>query len=144
MPVELKWDGDLLLMIFVGSMSRDDIHSWAEQVVALEAEAAVTPNRIVDLRGVTGSNVDLASYTDVGRRRREMTLKNPIKSAVIASEPVHFGYARMFQLINTNPMITLAIFPTEESARAWLAAPGLAPPAIPWEPSAKRRDPRGS
>ena len=71
----------------------------------------------------------------VAETRRRATLRNPIKSAIIASGIVHFGFARMFQTLNDNPQIVVAIFGDDESALQWLRLAGVRPPDVAWHPS---------
>jgi hypothetical protein len=42
--------------------------------------------------------------------RKAQTLANPVKSAAVAPQPVHVGFARMFQTLNEHPQITIEIF----------------------------------
>jgi hypothetical protein len=54
-------------------------------------------------------------------KRRQLRFPNPLKSAIIARNPQHLGYARMFQILNDNPQITIRIFSDETSASRWIA-----------------------
>jgi hypothetical protein len=53
----------------------------------------------------------------------------PIRSALIALQPVHFGFARMFQMLNDNPRIQIRIFPNLDDAVLWLESKGIKSPA---------------
>jgi hypothetical protein len=71
----------------------------------------------------------------VAETRRRATLRNPVKSAIIASDIVRFGFARMFQTLNDNPQIVVAIFGDDESASQWLRLAGVRPPDVAWHPN---------
>ena len=52
--------------------------------------------------------------------RAQRPIPVPIKSALVALKPVHFGFARMFQMLNDNPRIQIRIFGNLEEAQQWL------------------------
>jgi len=43
-----------------------------------------------------------------------------VKSAIVAATPVQVGYARMFQMLNEHPSVTVEIFGDLPTAVAWL------------------------
>ena len=47
-------------------------------------------------------------------------INEPIRSALVASKPVQFGFARMFQMLNDNPRVQIRIFGSLEEAHQWL------------------------
>jgi len=67
-------------------------------------------------------------------RRRVIPFPNDFKSAIVVGTPVQQGMARMFQTLNDNAQITIAIFGDDASALEWLYAPGLEPPETHWQP----------
>ena len=52
--------------------------------------------------------------------RRRRTFPNSFKTTIIAMEPVHFGFARMFQALNDHAQIAVSIFDDDADALAWL------------------------
>jgi len=95
----------------------------------------VVRSRISDLRPAVRLDIDFNGVAALAAERVRRSFPNSFKSAIIAPDPARFGFARMFQTLNDNPQITLAIFRDEPEALAWIMAPGLAPPAMPWSPS---------
>ena len=65
---------------------------------------------------------------------RRQRLANPIKTAILASNLVQFGFARMFQALNDHPQIVVAIFGDDEDALRWLQRADLSPPEVAWVP----------
>ena len=53
-------------------------------------------------------------------KRAQRPIPSPIRSALVASKPVQFGFARMFQMLNDNPRIQIRIFSGLEEAEQWL------------------------
>ena len=134
MPYEITHEDGLLRIRFFGNLTGESFGNLARDMARLEQELPVTPHRIIDLRDSEGVNLNFRSILTVGQFRTIAALHNPVKSAMIAPDPILYGFARMFQMLIANPSITVAIFPAEESALAWLCEPGLAPPAKPWSP----------
>lgn len=101
-------------------VSSEDFARVAEEVRAIEARLEVTPDRITDMTEVTGMNVDFGSVESFAENRRKAVLKNKVKSAIIAPQALHFGFARMFQTLNDNPSIEIKIFVNPLEAWQWL------------------------
>jgi hypothetical protein len=56
----------------------------------------------------------------VAERTRSRPLAAPVLSAIVVSQPVQLGYARMFQTLNEHPRVTMRIFEDVVAAREWL------------------------
>jgi hypothetical protein len=89
--------------------------------VRLEDQSPVPKNRISDLTSLEEIEVGFQSVLQVAEARTRRRLAAPVKSALIARSPLHFGFARMFQMLNTNPQIELRIFASTEEALQWFA-----------------------
>jgi hypothetical protein len=70
-----------------------------------------------------------------GRLRLEFP--NPFKSALVAKDLVHYGFARMYETLNDHPQTVIAIFSDEAEALKWILEPGLEPYRGKWTPPAK-------
>lgn len=135
MPFEIRSHGPVIEARFYGVMTNADLVEFARAAWPIESAGAFVPHRITDLRPVTRLEINFEGVAELARDRLSRSFTNPFKSAIIAPDPVRFGFARMFQTLNDHPQITIAIFPDEETAREWIEAAGLAPPATPWAPS---------
>ncbi len=135
MPYHLVQEARYFRVTFTGVMSQVELHQLVTQAETIEAEQPLALPRLIDLRSCTGLRIDFAAMLAITDRRAAAALRNPIKTALIAPDVVHYGFARMFQDLTRHPAITVAIFPTEDTALAWLLAPGLEPPATSWTPS---------
>jgi hypothetical protein len=58
----------------------------------------------------------------VAMKRTQRQIPSPIRSAIVAAKPVHYGFARMFQMLNDNPRVLIRIFGTLPEAQQWLRA----------------------
>lgn len=134
MPYAITQAADLLRVRLHGVLTTKSLMDLAAELAELEGRLPTAVSRIVDLRECTGIDVNFSAMLKLGQARTAVQLPNPVKSALLAPDPILYGFARMFQSLNANPSITIAIFPDEASALAWLHEPGLAPPARPWVP----------
>ena len=122
MGFEVRMEGPLLRMRFVGALTRADLCGLAEEMLACEAHLPVTPSRLTSLADVTHVEVGFSEMLDFVERRRVVGPRQPIRSALVVAEAeaVQFGIARMFQTLNDHPLVTVRIFRDEASALAWL------------------------
>jgi len=130
MPIDVRFEGEILRITFSGALSQEDLSELTQSVMALEQQSAVIPHRITDMRPATGMNIDFHSVYELARLRRATRFPNTFKSALIASDLVHVGFARMFQTLNDHPSIFIEIFPDEPQALAWIHTPGFDPPLL--------------
>ena len=121
MPYLLKEHDGLVEVLFSGLITPDELMKAGQDFQALEARLEISPHRLTDLTEAGEINVDFSQMERFAAVRRSAQLKNKVKSAIIAPSPVQFGLARMFQTLNTNPMIHIRIFKDPSSARRWLA-----------------------
>ena len=92
----------------------------SDYLLELDKKLAITPHRLTDTSAVTEVALQFIELERFANRRRQATLKNPIKSAIVAPKPLHQGFARMFKTLNDNPQITIRVFPDTASAWDWL------------------------
>ena len=105
MSYGLHTEGGVLRIVFSGTLTNADLSRAAYEVAEVEAASDVAPSRSIDLRPIDRLEIDFAGVFAVAEIRRRATLKNPVKSAIIASDIVRFGFARMFQTLNDNPQV---------------------------------------
>jgi hypothetical protein len=90
------------------------------ELIRIEATHPVMKNRILDLTALDAIDAGFADVEAVAKRRRELKLATPIRSAMIAVRPIQVGYARMFQTLNDNPKIEMRIVQTMDEALLWI------------------------
>jgi hypothetical protein len=103
-----------------GTITRGDLEMIAQELAALEATLDVTPHRLTEVQGVIDREIGFPEVLALAERRRAVRLRNPVKSAIVAAQPVSVGYARMIQTLHNHPQVEVQIFSTLEVAEAWL------------------------
>jgi hypothetical protein len=128
MPFNFDIRDGLIEITCHGELTADDLLGVAELMGKAEARLEVAPDRIMDLSNAVLRALKASQLRDVAYHRRMATLKNRVKSAIIAPEPEQFGMARMFLAHNQNPSIDIMVFKDSASAYAWLGRPARADP----------------
>jgi hypothetical protein len=120
-PIHLQIRDGLLEASSHGKLTKEDFDHIRSILRDIEARLEVTPNRISDLTGADFSDLSSEDLVVFAEYRRAATLKNKIKSAIVAPKgSSQYGLARMFMAHNLNPDIELKIFYDTASAYQWL------------------------
>lgn len=127
MPYRLGFDGDLLRLALSGAVTAADFKAFGAELAQLEAGRAVIPARLTDLTEAVSMDLRYADVADYVDRRKARSFPNSFKSAIVTSQSVHIGFARMFQTLNDHPQITIRIFADHETALRWLQGTEAAP-----------------
>ena len=135
MSFEIRADRPIIEIRIFGSFTNDDLRQLAIEARRIEATENPVRHRITDTRGVTELACDFRGVAAFAEDRRRCAFPNAFKSAIVAPDVAHFGFARMFQTLNDHPKISIAIFPDEDGARTWLAADGVELPSSSWTPA---------
>jgi hypothetical protein len=120
MSIKLEYNGEFIIARMTGSLTLADLLAHGRELEALETSLPVAPHRLADLSPALVVDLDFVEMNTFAAKRRAAKLKNPVKSAIVAADAVQFGFARMFQTLNSNPDIRVEIFQNEETALAWL------------------------
>jgi hypothetical protein len=105
-----------------GTINSMELREVADAARKIEEEAPTSPNRIVDLSLVDEFHLDFGAMGQLANLRQSAPLKNKVKSAIVASKPAQFGYARMYQMLNENPDVNLELFTDREKGLAWITS----------------------
>lgn len=120
-----------------GTLTNPELVALARDLVRIESAAGVVPNRLTDVRPVTHLEIDFRGVLAYSTQRLRARFPNSFKSAVVANDVVHYGFARMFETLNDHPQIVIAIFSDEREALRWLGEPGVEPYVKPGASRAK-------
>ena len=121
MPCRVHFEGETLCIDFSGVVTNQDFAEFVPVVEELERGRSSVPHRISDLSQTSGLNIGFSDVFALAERRKATRFSNSFKSAIIAIQPAHVGLARMFQILNEHPQITIKIFPDLPAAQAWIA-----------------------
>ncbi len=117
----VSYDGALVLVQFSGTLTREDLERVGDEIIAIEQGGANTPHRLTDFRRITETAVGYPEMSVLAERSRARPLGAHIRSALVVEQPVQMGFARMFQILNEHPQVTVRIFDDEMAARVWIA-----------------------
>jgi hypothetical protein len=120
MSVHVAFEADILVTTFTGLVTTDDLFVLAQRVAAIEDGGSTARLRLTDLSLASGMHITFSDVMDLAGRRAVRELAAPIRSAIVAADPAHRGFARMYQTLMDHPEVTIEIFGDRESARAWL------------------------
>ena len=102
-----------------GVLDLKELEAIAAEVERLE-DAGTVGDRLTDLSELERIDVGFEEVFAVALKRALREIRTPIRSALVASKPVQFGFARMFQMLNDNPRIQIRIFGSLQEAEQWL------------------------
>lgn len=134
MSFEIRTDRPNIEIRIFGTFTNDDLGRLAIEARRIEVSEPVVRHRITDTREITQLACDFRGVAAFADDRRRCTFPNAFKSAIVAPDVAHFGFARMFQTLNDHPQISIAIFPDVDEALTWLSAVGVDLPAKSWTP----------
>lgn len=118
MPFEIHDEGGYYFARLFGVLDQTDLDAVTAEVERLEDVA--TKDRLTDLTALERIDVGFEEVFALALKRAQRPIPSPIRSALVASKPVQFGFARMFQMLNDNPRIQIRIFSGLEEAEQWL------------------------
>jgi hypothetical protein len=99
--------------------------AFADQVIEfIELEESIQEapfDRCADLSGLTKIRIGIDHIIHTARRRR--SLKQPVKSALFADNPMSFGVAHSYELLMYEAMIEVRAFKERAAAAEWLEMP---------------------
>jgi hypothetical protein len=120
MICKYEYKNDILFVIFPEILSNNDFHLFNEEIEIIEKKYPVVPNFLVDLKNITTFNGDYNSIQKLAKQRREKIFPNQIFEAIVVSNDLQMGFARMYQTFNDNPHLTIKIFKDEVKAIEWI------------------------
>ena len=121
MAYRVRFEGPTLVIKFSETLMPADLDGVIGEVLAVEDGGTNTPPRLIDLRGITDAGIGYAEMAQLAQRAIERPLAARVRTAMLVAQPVQLGFARMFQILNQHPKVTVHIFHDETAARAWLA-----------------------
>jgi hypothetical protein len=123
MPYTITVEKNVIRIALMGRVTAQDLVNLAAESKHYEQNVDVIPHRITDMTGIEELAIHYPDISVLAATRGQLHFPNSFKSAIIARDMHHLGYARMFQTLNENPQIVIQIFPDEASASEWIACP---------------------
>jgi hypothetical protein len=88
-----------------------------------EAASSEAFDRFANLDALSAVHLSFADVEEIAARRIECYRSTPVKSAILAVNPLAFGMARMYERLMVRSSIEVRAFCRLTSAAAWLNKP---------------------
>jgi len=124
MPFTIDASQPILRITFSGKLTNQDLLDLGREASRIESGYPVIPHRLTDMRSVERVEINFQGVLALATERLKLRFPNMFKSAILAGDVVHYGFARMFETLNDHPQIVIAIFSDEPEALRWLSEPG--------------------
>jgi hypothetical protein len=124
MPLSYRIDPEHSLILTTGSGVLADEHVLAhKKALNADPDYDASMKELSDLRAVTDLSVTTQGVSAMaGYDRDNPDTEGRHRLALVASEDVVFGMARMYQMTTVESDSRVGVFRTIEEARAWLDA----------------------
>jgi hypothetical protein len=127
MPFTIDTSQPILRLTLSGTLTNQDLLELGKEAARIDSGFAVVPPRLTDSRPITRLEINFQGVLALATERLKLTFPNTFKSAILATDVVQYGFARMFETLNDHPQIVIAIFSDEVEAVRWLSEPGVRP-----------------
>jgi hypothetical protein len=121
MSYSIEKNDRLIRVTYGGTLDNTDIQGVLKDALIMNDKESSPTNRIEDMRALEGSKVGFDTLSGFTENIRTIQLPQAVKSAILTSNTLQFGIARMFQSILEHPQIRVKIFSNEEEAYNWLS-----------------------
>jgi hypothetical protein len=122
MPYTISVENQVVRCVMTGRITPEDLVALMGESKNYEENVEVVPHRITDLTGVEELALHYPDISALAEKRGQRRFPNAFKSAIIARDALHLGYARMYQNLNKNPQMVIRIFPEVAPALEWIAS----------------------
>ncbi len=120
MAVQTRLHSGIIEAIFRGSVDLSQMSEVVRAMVALERAQDHSPPTLCVLDSETDIRANFMDIDSLAESCRGVTLRNPVRSAIVTPTAGQFGFARMLQTLNTHPLIQIGVFREKEKAVAWV------------------------
>jgi len=120
MPFDYKIEDSYVSVGLYGVVTVSDLYEMAQRYREFELEKGLVPSRIVDLSRAEEIQINFAQCDNYAAMVRTAKWKNKAKAAIVATNQLHFGLARMFQTMAENSQVEVGIFPESKAAVQWI------------------------
>jgi hypothetical protein len=122
MSYSIDANAAFIRVVYGGTLENNDIHGVLRDSLGTDGKELKLINRIEDMRKLHGIHIGFTELMDFAQNLRTIQLSKPVKTAILTSNPLQYGVARMFQSILEHPQMEIKIFSDEEEASHWLSA----------------------
>ena len=122
MPIRIESLPEYVHVSWYGRLVSQDVALLSTEMPRIGMQRGRAPNVLHTYDEVEGSGLQFAALSAHGQELSRIKLPNPCRSALVCSNPLAFGLARMMQMLNRNSDLQIEVFSNLEEARQWLKA----------------------
>ena len=119
-----KWikndDSELRAISLYGELTYEILQDLLAELEELERLCPAGFNRFADLRKVEEFAVDSAEIKKIANRRLAGYRGPSVRSAILATDPLNYGMARVYAAMMEPSPIDVSVFYTLEECAEWL------------------------
>jgi len=119
MPFEISEEHDYLVIRLMGAVAPGDLIEMAGALRGFE-EGSSPRDRLIDLTAIESTTSAYPEVAELAENRRTLPFGARIRSAILTTTPLQYGFARMFQTLNDNSQIEIRIFDDRQAAMSWI------------------------
>ncbi len=121
MSMDLHYDANkkILACLCKGPLSADEFKATLALIVSSQ-EYPPDVNLLWDVREVDANSFDKSLVSRVVSIRQNYPQRGDAKLALVASEDLHFGLSRMYEMMTDEMPQNIHVFRTTADAEAWL------------------------
>jgi len=120
MPYSIEKNLGFIKVTYWGILSKEDVMEVIKY--SLGEETLYLLDRLEDMRKLKSVQTGYTELLEVTNHLRTVQLPQTVKTALLTSNELQYGVARMFQTILDHPQMKLEIFTDEKEAMNWLLA----------------------
>lgn len=122
MAYSIDAGAEFIKVIYSGTLTNKDIQGVLREALVTDDKGLNLTNRIEDMRKLNAIRLGFDELWVLTKNLQTLQLPRIVKTAILTSNPLQYGIARMFQAILEHPQMKLEIFSNEEEAHHWLSS----------------------
>jgi hypothetical protein len=125
MPYTIDTSQPIMKITLSGNFTHQDLVALAKETERAESKYQGAPHRMTNAQPCTHLQLTFHDVLAFVKERLRLKFPNVYKSAIVAKDVAHYGFARMYETLNDHPQVVIGIFSDEADAMRWLEEPGL-------------------
>src|SRR5260221_3758303 len=121
MPYAVDTSQPIMRITLSGNFTHHDLTALAKETASAERSYDSAPNRMTNAQPCTHLELTFRDVLGFVHERLRLEFPNSCKSAIVAKDVVHYGFARMYETLNDHPQVVTVVFADEADALKWLS-----------------------
>jgi hypothetical protein len=124
MPYQVQVHESYVHVRWFGVVIAEDLRELGRELPRIGMQLRRAPNVLHTFEEVEATKLNFHTVHNYSAEVGKISIPNSCRVATVASSPISFGIARMFQAMNGNPNIEMELFESLAEAQDWLAGKG--------------------